>query len=287
MLLKIVGFTALASLSLLACGGGTVSSSASPATGDDGTGQTSSAVSLCDGSSGTRLLYLVGGGTEQAPPDQIVMTENGGQILSIDGTCHFWSYDSFWGQVRNGVVDAKMATELSNALHVDQWSAWQTESASQSSGCIGCSSGELRFGTSTLELALDGTKTSGLSELAKLVGDDFKALRSAPEVTGPVHVMLYEIPHPTGQASAPWPLTMDPGSLVVDQGYTKGTSKLVSEPDDAAKLRALRDSFLAGTYGGGWYNGEIDVVGPDGTTYGMWFRDVMPDEDADGLTHSF
>ncbi|MEO8800384.1 MAG: hypothetical protein ABI551_21005 [Polyangiaceae bacterium] len=284
---KIVGLTALVSLSLIACGGSAVSSSASPATGDEsaGTGQTSSAVSICDGSSGTRFLYRVGGGTEQAPVGQIVMTENGGQILSIDGACHFWTYDSFWGQVRTGVVDAKMATDLSNALHVDQWSAWQADAASQSSGCIGCSGGEVRFGSSTLDLTFDGTKTSGLSELAKLVGDDFKALQSAPEVTGAVRIMLYEISDPSGQATVPWPLTVDPQTLALDQGTTKGTSKLISDPDDAAKLRAIRDPFLAGTYGARWYNGEIDVVSSDGTTYGMWFRDVMPGEDADGLTH--
>ncbi|MEO6877628.1 MAG: hypothetical protein ABI205_04040 [Gemmatimonadaceae bacterium] len=54
------------------------------------------------------------------------MTENGFTLLAIDGTCHFWTYQSSWGQVRTGQLAPDEAGTLATKLHLESWGEWAT-----------------------------------------------------------------------------------------------------------------------------------------------------------------
>ena len=285
---NIATLTTLVSLSLFACGGSTIGSSSSGASSDNDTGATSSPVSICDGSTAPRFRYVSGGGMYDT--GQTVMVENGSIVLVVDGTCHFWTYDWNGGQVRTGALTDAQVDALDSNLHVDQWGAWQ---AQPTGGCSDGGGFEAAFDDKRLDMGGCGADAPLQSYLDFFGTVDrlYTDLQTTPEVTGPVWVTLVPLGTTSlGRPEGAWPLATDPVTYSIDPNRGEPSAPAgtkIDDPSDATKLRAFGASFRDGDFGATEPGDDLLTVGPDGTRYLLWMRDVMPGEDATGLTHLF
>jgi hypothetical protein len=88
---------------------------------------------------------------------------------------------------------------------------------------------------------------------------------------------------PDGRTIYPWPLAAPPVDYVVPdlESTTSGRSTLISDPNDKAALRTLRDELLGDLSTAGYFFGII-LVEPKG--YVLAFRDHLPfTNQSDGL----
>lgn len=274
---------------LSSCGGSTVSSSPLADSND-----ASTSVEICDGSSRMRLRYESGGGGP-GPGGEVVMTEVGNELFLVDGTCTFWTYEASWGQVRTGKLTVEQSHAIAADLKLSSWSSWKGTWHTDV-----CDGGGLLYAFDDTELSVQGQCGESsdkppfdLQALGAAMTRSITMVQDASEVGGGVHANLFtwddRDPVPGPVTSFP-DVSFDPAhvALTRDAAYALGRGESIFLPnaDDAVKLRAVRDEYLAGKFGY-WTKGQLTLQTKDGALYGMFFRDVLPAEDASGLPHYF
>ena len=254
-----------------------------------------------DGSKSIRLYYAAFAPERRAPPGTAgIFTANGTFYLIIDGACRYWaSGDPMLQSTVTGVLSSEEAEALGEDLRYAAWPRLAGEYADD----------DVMFDVDTLQLR-DGQHElsclGGCREIAA-IGSIFEHAHLAYQrlrdegsaVEGPMRVSAVHesINEPWLATMEPieWPLEApfddyaldpqaDPFTNVVPRNY----GVIVEDPGDLATLRALRKTYRA--QGKIWRSyGFIPVNAPrlDGMPglvgYKLYFRDVIPLEDDDGL----
>src|SRR4051812_8454925 len=82
--------------------------------------ETSAAVTICDGSSGVRLAAALQGGG-QAEPGRGFLSENGWQLLLVDGACTAWVVADVEQPLRTTLLDKAAERRLASDLRLAAW----------------------------------------------------------------------------------------------------------------------------------------------------------------------
>jgi hypothetical protein len=218
-----------------------------------------------------------------------VLFEMGLDFLYVDGHCHYWVqgppadtanptvgyYIGIYQPYREGGLTVEQEQSLHDAVGYDDFAAsgptCPTTSVSDPTAielwdgkrvhvCFGRPAGVDVYWPMRLELFNRGTPMNG--DLRIEVGRE-----SVPD----------------GRTIYPWPLAAPPMDYAVSdlQSTTSGRSTLISDPQDKAALRSLREELLTELSTSGYFFGII-LVEPKG--YVLALRDHLPFANpADGL----
>lgn len=244
---------------------------------------------FCDGVAHLRVAAaFVGGG----PGGLRVTTENGYALFAVDGTCTYWVAAGWMvGEtfikdrpVRTGKLSDADARLLEESLPLD-------DIASLASTCSpnGIPDADVRSIRAATGAAICSQGLAGPAFEAAWTAVKTVATKVATEgtpVDGPIHVSALRDSPPKSIVSYPWPVGLPLDAFIVDRNDVNkvGVSRLVDAPDDASRLRALRDECLADKavrWGlhptEGMYMTDQDLIAS------VVMRDAIPYEDAQGL----
>lgn len=278
----------LVSLLAVGCAGGR------PATGTtvDGASDGSSvgAGGLCDGTERLRLRVDYEGGGQEVTASY-VRVENGYQFFMVDGICRYWIGGSWVDEIESrdrpvltGTLGTVEAMNLESALPLAR--------VAELADCTGprpADAGERVIRVEGASARCPGGAGTRFDAAWTGVGALVTRLRpQARAAEGAIHVSAVSADPPPGtRAPYAWPLTAAVDSFFVDTGpgNPSGRSHLVTNPMDAAALRALRDQYLAertATPGpfASWDGLRVVAAGQHAVVF---MRDALPYEDARGL----
>jgi hypothetical protein len=243
---------------------------------------------VCDGSGSLRLAMARLSSFDRLQPGSQVLFENGSPFLYVDGNCRYWvQSDDGWAGSRSGVLTPSQASQLEADTHYADWirGDWRTPTLADASLDIlydtsvklSCSS--LCGSSSAPDFLKD--VTARFADIVRPLSTGGGALQDQRVRISVVQLDpgAYDfVPH------AAWPLAVALQGIAQDQGtaqmqgYGHG---LLFQGADAEKLRALRATYVAGSYR------QLGVPGlpidDGGQVYLLFVRDVLPFEDASGL----
>ena len=240
---------------------------------------------LCDGTARVRLrYYLAGGGLEL--DGSWVRIDNGFPSFMLDGTCQYWigggwndyadplARDRGW---RTGVA----STELMTALDQVAWSALgELADCDPHPGLFDAGS-RVIAADGSIACASKGPKFDALWGIIETRGKQL--WDAATPVTGDIHVAASQ----RGSTDAKlytWPIAEPIAKFLVTPFVNfeaASASQLVSNPTEAAKLRALLAQYIADIDAGAHvYDGPR--VSDGTTTATLYARDALPYEDEHG-----
>jgi hypothetical protein len=231
--------------------------------------------------------------TEGGEPDEdgsYIRINHGFQVLAIDGQCSYWmnSWDINVPQFRDrgwrtGTLDPATATTLQTALPL----ADLTRLADcVSSGVIGATARTIH--TASGRAQCDGTGPRFDAAWAVVTATANRLWPLSTPMAGGIRVSARErSPSPSAGDHKPyvWPLgALTPFLQPNGAGAANDTHTLVNDPESAAKLRALRETYLSDrAASGAGFSGWAGVWVSDGTIAAVAFmRDALPYEDQAG-----
>ena len=234
---------------------------------------------ICDGSDDIRLAWVIPGNPGREPSFTATLFELGFSFLYVDGHCHYWvsepsNDDNFasWRPFREGKLGEAQEAVLHDSVSYDDF-------AHHAPACVG-------------PLALDGDPTEVWDGLrvsvcngGVQVPNDWpgraELYAGGKDMSGP---MRFEVgkdyvpdnPKVDNLKIYPWPLAKPPSYYEIDESVSTsfGHSVLITDPEDAAALRALRAQAVADAEATkAFWSGKI-FVEPKG--YVMSIRDDVP-----------
>jgi hypothetical protein len=248
---------------------------------------------LCDGSQALKLrIFLAASGSELR--GSFVRIEHGYSSFGLDGECTYYmsagwtnghlDRDRGW---RHGTLPQDALVELSTALNPSRLQDLQVD----------CPDGS-GFADATPWIVASSESRSGCIVPGKKLSAVLDTIRSRTsilwsngrEMDGPIRLSAAGL---GGDASTvyPWPLAAPLADFMIRedvpeaeyQGYSVGISKLVTDATDAARLRVLRDQYIADrTAAPGLFTDGLEAS--DGTSLAfVYMRDALPYEDEHGL----
>jgi hypothetical protein len=272
--------------------GGSPADAATTAMLRDGSPGDAAAVSamLCDGRDGLRVRISLEGGE----PDQTgsyIRINHGFSVLEIDGQCGYsmnsgWQFnlpqfrDRGW---RTGTLDRATAAALQSALPLADLRGLADCVAS---GVIGASGRMIR--TATSQASCDGTGPRFERAWAVVTATADQLWPRSSPMDGPIRVSARETAPPPGTGDHQpyvWPLgPLSPFVQADSAGLAADAHTLVSDPESARRLRALRETYLADrALSEAGFSGWNGVRVSDGTITAVTFmRDALPFEDQAG-----
>lgn len=249
--------------------GGTAGVSGTGGMGGTGGGDPEPRGPICDGSTDMRLGYSADGGF--VPTSFYFTNPYGHWFLFIDGQCNYFASMNTDDGIASGTLDAAQAEDLAQAIG---WDTIQELAGDDVETCPDAGTDniwapdELRVMCTCGcdEGALKQRKTDALAYVRNLMD----ALSQGAKLTGPVAAIAYTS-SPVGGEEV-WPLDTpiaDTANLVQSMDGPITAFALFEDADDAAALRALRDTKQPGT----------PLLVSDGTgTYDLYVRDELPDD---------
>lgn len=247
---------------------------------------------LCGGEARVTFTYVRVAALARHAPGSQVIWENGTTYLYIDGQCRYWVFGNSRGvnetdETRTGTLAAADARRLAQEIKYADWPTLK---------------GEWRgmLHDATPDVFTDGTNTisceakcsfagppPAVRELYTVIDGWLDLLNAAGQpMTGPVRLAVVNLedsypgwPH----KFADWPLSDPMAGYVVPYTITRpGTSKRVEAPG-AALLRDLRARQRMRAFSPAGTGSFIPVRERNGPLHGLYLRDVLPFENAQGL----
>lgn len=272
-------------------------------TGLDDGGQAvslSSEVPVCGEGGVGFAAQQVGGGRFEA---SVLNMELGWFYVVIDPSCEFVAYahtdpiEESLGTAYAGRLTSEQARELDDFLSLQAWSLLESE---YGWGGYIADAPDNHYAWGDRQVALRGLPlpappTDFPHDLRSLAGHLFVMLKAfGSPVCGPIRYTLQEVSlqRPavssggTSVSKKPpvWPLDAPPAALAAPEGVDFEELPVhVARDDDAARLRDLRERYLAGEFGG-TINDFILIMQPDGSAFTLYARDVVAFEQ-DGEPH--
>jgi hypothetical protein len=243
----------------------------------------------------------------QAIPATLMMSENGSSFLIVEGTCRYWVQTGQLEHVVSGMLTAADRQALREDFQLDRWQ--QLVGDYPNSG-FDIPSYFYVFGRGKLQTPCGtsdevggciqtGTGSKSDQNLGPLHAAFYNTTRRfsarGPTVTADLRYLLVEgtsaVVNYQWSNPGTWPLG-DPREVatpqsVLDNGYTRGSSRLASGRD-ADALRELWRQYLDYEISGR----EVDMpasasaaipIEVDGTRYQLFIRDSIPLEAPNGL----
>lgn len=240
-------------------------------------------MTICDGGSGVRLAIQVAGGG-QAAPGQLMLAENGWELLLVDGSCVGWVLRGSGEPLVRTVLSADDERQLGAALRLSMWSAI----APTAGGCADGPTNSYRFGEQRLTgSGCGGDATSAWAQLNAAFDAQLDRLAASGQpLRGDLHyVVLPEQSQDDTRAPVSWPLdtALSAVALPADQlfNYHAGMSHRATA-DDATKLRAIRTTSNLRSSDGLTHD-FTRVTDASAANYQLYLRDALPFEGEDGL----
>jgi len=242
---------------------------------------------LCDGVAHPRLWVLSQSGRETL--GATVRTELGYPFLLLDGICTYWTGGG-WSEdmlgrdrpVRTGVLTEVEVETLERALPIADVAA--LDDCQPEPGSFDVPVRGIRVGGGVAWCESKGPVFDAAWKIVRALAAQLWT--EGTPVTGPLHVAVRGASTTSNPAPYPWPLVEPLRSFAPPDGrYDPGTSYTVSDPAATAKLRALRDQYLADrAASSGLYSNWDGLKAADTADAGFVFmRDAIPYEDARGL----
>jgi len=253
-----------------------------------------SAPLACDGSS-EEVAFAYQVFNASLEPGAVVMEENGGEHLFIDGACRYWAYYQRpgtlrWTEVRSGVLTGELLSEVNASLISRRWTDVDGERAADPRGLT--HPGYVDVWTPDGSARCGGRCDGGSSELRSIVEssrDLTRRLHDAGERFTPDAMRAIVIPFdpPPGafhvsEWTGPTPLSALATSAVdaATTALRRGGHVRVSG-DDAAAMAELRETYRSGTFDSFSY--QFLPLSSDGSLHRVYARDALPFEDDRGL----
>jgi hypothetical protein len=240
---------------------------------------------ICDGSSAVRLyLNSVGGGGLVRPGMEFTFLS----YVVITGECRFWVMQGTREEARTGTLTREAGAQLAAELHYSAWDRISDEA--QSRGTVFDGGGGWVLTDGTRKFTCGGFCTDALA------GEMFERASRLPRelyelggpVVGPMRVSAVDnssFQRTPQKGTIDWPLSAPAERFVYDAsalpapGPNRGV--LLEDPADLKILRELRARLRGSDYGYVPVSADGDAAdgGGDGSSYDLYFRDVIPFED--------
>ncbi|MEI9937471.1 MAG: hypothetical protein WDO69_09635 [Pseudomonadota bacterium] len=228
---------------------------------------------LCDGSTALRFAANSGGGNLSGLPP--FLSELGWSLLLIDGQCRYYAMAAPDREIRTGTLSEADAQGFSQDLSLGAW-----QGLAESRGCSDASAQTFAFGPDRTSVSCESTPLSQASDawLERLY-------EGGSPVGGPIRYWVIEPsnerwPESNPDDALPYPLSEAPAAI--SGPFEPGTPLVATNPDDAAKLRALRTDYQATTPSPSAPQYSIPVVlstsEPSSAYYDLSLRDTLPFE---------
>ncbi len=268
------------------------------ASGAGGGGTSVSVHPLCTGGDGVRLAFFTSGGGQDVV-DRAQRAEPGYDFLYVDASCHYWvrsgdEGDTTWLPTREGTLDAAQERQLADAIHYESFAelagVWAGESAFDQGSTV-VHDGAHRIWLNGFGPRRQDGKSDAQAARLNAIEPALRAweasLRaSGADMAGPMRVSVWSgcLSPSASEHAFPWPLSQPPAAIArpCEIGYQRGTSLLVTKPEELAALRKVRAGYLQLPPGYA-VGGLATQAAGDEMVFQLSLRDALPFEDASGV----
>jgi hypothetical protein len=220
-----------------------------------------------------------------AAPNANVLTDNGGEYLFVDTACRYWAFKGdfdtaagYWTDVKTGRLTSEELQEFNRDVLEQPWSSYAGESAPipgqylHAHWYLADASNCFYEGCSQAALAHSDTARAWLNRLYA-AGTPFESLPLRVEVIA-IDRSNEEFTEWTGDAVLS-EMVRSPAEANRDGGHP-----FVND-SDSALIREVRERFRIGLSNA--FTDQFLSFTSDGSMYGLYARQTIPYEDAEGL----